>query len=71
MANEVKTVTNLTAAQDKIKSLTREVKELKAMVIYCKKQMDQKDAKIIQKDKKIKRLEKSLLSAVTNLEWEK
>lgn len=64
MANEVKTVTNLTAAQDKIKTLTKEVKELKAMVIYCKKQMDQKDAKI-------KRLEKSLLSAVTNLEWEK
>ena len=64
MANEVKTVTNLTAAQDKIKTLTKEVKELKAMVIYCKKQMDQKDAKI-------KRLEKSLLSAVTKLEWEK
>ena len=64
MANEVKTVTNLTAAQDKIKTLTKEVKELKAIVIYCKKQMDQKDAKI-------KRLEKSLLSAVTNLEWEK
>ena len=64
MANEVKTVTNLTAAQDKIKTLTKEVKELKAMVIYCKKQMDQKHAKI-------KRLEKSLLSAVTNLEWEK
>jgi predicted nucleic acid-binding Zn-ribbon protein len=64
MANEIKTVTNLTAAQDKIKTLTKEVKELKAMVIYCKKQMDQKDAKI-------KRLEKSLLSAVTNLEWEK
>lgn len=64
MANEVKTVMNLTAAQDKIKMLTKEVKELKAMVVYCKKQMDEKD-------KKISNLEKSLLSAVTNLEWEK
>lgn len=64
MANEVKTVMNLTAAQDKIKALEKENKTLKAAAVFYMQKCKEKDAKI-------ERLEKSLLSAVTNLEWEK
>lgn len=64
MGNEVKTVMNLTAANDKIKLLENENKKLKAAALYYKDQCDKKNAKI-------KNLEKSLLSAVTNLGWER
>ena len=64
MGNEVKTVMNLTAANDKIKALEQENKRFKAAAAFYAQKCKEKDAKI-------EKLEKSLLSAVTNLEWER
>ena len=64
MGNEVKTVMNLTSANDKIKHLEAENKKLRAAALYYKDQCEKKNAKI-------KNLEDSLLNAVTNLGWER
>lgn len=52
------------AYKKKAQELYMENKELKQMLAYCKKEIEKRDARI-------KRLEKSLLSAVTSLGWER
>lgn len=62
MGNEVKAVLNLTAAQERIKELEKQNKDMRERLLFAQKEMERMR-------KKIARYERSLLSAVTTLDW--